>query len=39
MITMKAHIVLHHYVFALVCISEDNFQIQVPGAYILRGLL
>ena len=34
---MKAHIVLYHYMkIALVCIIEDNFQIQAPGAYI-RG--
>ena len=37
MITMKAHIVLHHYMkFALVFIIEDNFQIQAPGAYDYR---
>ena len=37
---MKAHIVLQHYMkFALVCIIENNFQIQALGAYIRRGLL
>ena len=40
MITMEAHIVLHHYMkFALVCIIEDNFQIQTPWANTQRGLL
>ena len=35
---MKAHIVLQHYMkFALVCIIENNFQIQALGAYIRRA--